>query len=72
MFVSAAQHARETRVCVLTTAAEQFPDFSWHLVRRRSVTWPVLPVLPVLPGQQALLLESLVLLFQSFRSWPCS
>lgn len=69
MFVSAAQHARETRVCVLTTAAEQFPDFSWHLVRRRSVTWPVLPVLP---GQQALLLESLVLLFQSFRSWPCS
>ena len=69
MFVSAAQHARETRVCVLTTAAEQFPDFSWHLVRRCSVTWPVLPVLP---GQQALLLESLVLLFQSFRSWPCS
>ncbi len=66
MFVSAAQHARETRVCVLTTAAEQFPDFSWHLVRRRSVTWPVLP------GQQVLLLESLVLLFQSFRSWPCS
>ena len=66
MFVSVAQHARETRVCVLTTAAEQFPDFSWHLVRRRSVTWPVLP------GQQVLLLESLVLLFQSFRSWPCS